>query len=674
VDHTALVGPAGSRARTDVAPRRSAVRGVVWTLHLVLPLAVLWLLLARPRLDVRWEHDLWHLVLVGGSALASVLVGLRIAADARLRLDGRLQLVALAFLTAAAFLGLHALATPAVLLPGPNAGFALATPVGLVAGGALAVAAGADWDRRGAALVARGRLLAGLLLCAVVGWGAASLLRLPPLRTPIAPDVLAGPLRAVAVLGAALYLVAAVQLWRLHRRRRGAVLLSLLTAWTLLAESMVAVALGPSWQLSWWLWHVTVLLAFGFVAYAGWVQLRLDGRAAGLFDVAGTEATAADVAAAQRSALTRLVDALEAAPAAAGDSTDVGATAAAVGAAHGLGDGQIAVLERAGTALAAERLQQRRLAALAAVGAAASIGSAEPALLHVAGERLAEAFAGHDPRLLLGPPPPDAGPVGGARSALHARGHTIGWLELAPGPHGVGPTEQAVLDAFAGQIGLAIENVRTHRELDGLFRTYLSPAVAAALIADPAGAHLGGAIAEVSVLFADLTGFTAFSEAHAPTEVVAMLNTHYAAAVPAILGQGGTVVQFVGDEVMALFGTPVHQPDHALRAARAGLALQRATTAVADAHPTWPRFRVGINTGPALVGNVGAEQMRGFTAIGDTTNTAARIQSAAEPGTVYLGLATATAIGDAAVTTVVGPVSAKGKAEPLHVVRLEEVR
>src|SRR3712207_3831616 len=99
----------------------------------------------------------------------------------------------------------------------------------------------------------------------------------------------------------------------------------------------------------------------------------------------------------------------------------------------------------------------------------------------------------------------------------------------------------------------------------------MSPAVATSLIADPEQAGLGGRTAEVTVLIADLRGFTSFSERHAPDEVVGMLNRFFGAVVPVVLGEGGTVVQFVGDEVMALFGAPTRQPDHALRAARAAL-------------------------------------------------------------------------------------------------------
>jgi class 3 adenylate cyclase len=202
----------------------------------------------------------------------------------------------------------------------------------------------------------------------------------------------------------------------------------------------------------------------------------------------------------------------------------------------------------------------------------------------------------------------------------------------------------------------------------------MSPAVATSLIADPDQAGLGGRTAEVTVLIADLRGFTSFSERHAPHEVVGMLNALYGVVVPVILGAGGTVVQFVGDEVMALFGAPARQPDHALRAARAALALQEAVGTATARRPDWPHFGVGVNTGPALVGNIGAEQMRTFSAIGDTTNLAARLQGLAGPGEVVVGQRTAEELGSRAVMDAREPVPVKGKREPVPAFLLRELR
>jgi class 3 adenylate cyclase len=213
------------------------------------------------------------------------------------------------------------------------------------------------------------------------------------------------------------------------------------------------------------------------------------------------------------------------------------------------------------------------------------------------------------------------------------------------------------------QFAVLEHNARLYRQLDELFRSYMSPSVATALLANPAEADLGGRIAEVSVLMADLCGFTPFAENTDPAAVVQMLNTYYGAIVPVILGEGGTVVQFVGDAVMAVFNAPTDQPDHALRAARAGLMLQQAVGRIAADRPGWPRFRVGVNTGPALVGNVGAAQMRNYTAIGDTTNLAARLQGVAQPGTVVIGPLTRAQLGPRALVHMLNGVAVKGRRE-----------
>ncbi|TMC64645.1 MAG: adenylate/guanylate cyclase domain-containing protein [Chloroflexi bacterium] len=243
--------------------------------------------------------------------------------------------------------------------------------------------------------------------------------------------------------------------------------------------------------------------------------------------------------------------------------------------------------------------------------------------------------------------------TGGAAAAEPAAGRFADRFGLSEG--------QADVMVRAAE-ALAVER-REVRRL-GLFRRYLSPEVATALLADPGQAALGGATIEVSVLFADLRGFTSFSERSAPTDVVGLLNAYFGEAVPEILAGGGTVVQFMGDALMAIFNAPVAQPDHPLRAARAALGMQRRADALAAGHPEWPRFRVGIATGPALVGNVGSDEVRSFTAIGDTVNLAARLQAQAEIGRVVVSAATAAALQGKATLAPIGELTLKGKERP----------
>jgi class 3 adenylate cyclase len=212
-----------------------------------------------------------------------------------------------------------------------------------------------------------------------------------------------------------------------------------------------------------------------------------------------------------------------------------------------------------------------------------------------------------------------------------------------------------------------------HRQVDRLFHRYLSPHVADALLDDPDRAELGGEVVEATVLFADLTGFTPYAEGRNPAAVVEMLNEVYGAAVPAVFAEGGTIIQFVGDALMAVFNAPVRQPDHALRAARAARALQAAVADLelaADA----PRFRVGISSGPVLVGNVGSEDIRNFLAIGDTTNLAARIQTFARPGQIILSEHTHALVADHVDVRPLGTPELKGKSSAIALLELVAIR
>jgi adenylate cyclase len=212
------------------------------------------------------------------------------------------------------------------------------------------------------------------------------------------------------------------------------------------------------------------------------------------------------------------------------------------------------------------------------------------------------------------------------------------------------------------------------RRLDASFQPYLPSPVADRIRHEggPAKA-LGGEERVVSVVFADLAGFTTFSETRQPTEVLAMLNAFWAVVVPVIDAAGGVIEHFAGDGIMAIFNAGGDQPDHARRAARAALAIVDAARPLAADHPGWPIFRVGVNTGPAVVGDLGAMARRSFAAIGDATNTAARLMAAAEPGQVVVGRSTWVALGPEAVGVALGPIMVKGKREAVEAWRLDSV-
>lgn len=159
-----------------------------------------------------------------------------------------------------------------------------------------------------------------------------------------------------------------------------------------------------------------------------------------------------------------------------------------------------------------------------------------------------------------------------------------------------------------------------------------SEAVARALEADPSKLDLQGEEREISVLFCDVRNFTTYSELHTPHQVVQLLNAYFGVIVPIIEEEGGIVNQYIGDGLMVLFGAPERQPDHALRASRAAVRLVKA---VYGLRQRWkeldcPEFRigVGVHTGKVIVGTIGSKNRLDYTAIGDTVNTASRLESA----------------------------------------------
>jgi adenylate cyclase len=506
---------------------------------LTAPIAGLVLLLAAPDLDRTWEHHPSHFWLVLLVAALNVVLGLLAGEAARRLEDGRLFLVAMAFVSSAAFLGLHALATPGVLLETPNTGFVIATPVGLLIAGGFAVVSALDLEGWGETVIRHRSAIRALVLAAIGTWAIVSLAELPPLDEPMPPEESRGPLVALGVAGVALYAFAAWRYLDLYRRSRNRMPAAVAAAFALLAESMVAIAFARNWHFSWWEWHVLMAVAFGLVAAAAWGEYRLGGSPFG-------------------------------------------------------------------------------------------------------GLYLRDTIARLDRRY----------------------GHAIEQALDDEAPTGLSAEETQLVQRAAGEI----------RRLEDLFRPYLSPQVTARLRADPSAGQLGGEAREISVLFADLEGFTSYSERSDPAQVVAMLNEYWAEAVPAVAAEGGMVERFAGDAVMVVFNAAEDQPDHAARAVRAALGLQRGATALGEAHPDWPRFRVGVNSGPAVVGNVGSVEQRSFTAIGDTTNVAARLQTVAEAGQVVIGGRTREELGEAAVVERLEPVEVKGKTGPIDAFLLVEAR
>jgi class 3 adenylate cyclase len=663
----------------------------VWLLHILLPLLGLWLLIAQPQFDLRWEDHPSHFWLVAAAAAVSFGLGARVNEQARIRSDARLFLVSLGFVVASGFLALHALSTPGVLLPTMNAAFMTAMPIGLFVAGVLAVVAAVEFSATWASRIIRRQVaIRGITAVLLATAAATTWNRAPSVSHHQAATEAYGPALAVlAAIGSGLFVVAGLRFYLIHRRRPAAILLSVITAFALLAEALIAIAYSRNWHASWWEWHLLVLLAFGFVAYSAHVEYRREGSWSGLFNGVALEQTLQELRREHAAALEALVEAIGAGSA--GDRLEP--VTARLAAEFGITERQAEILQQAATALARERDQLRRLRMLVEVGHQTRLGLTEEDLLAAATRLLPDAFDTNrirmsmlrDGRLdVVGGEPISQDPamkwlrdqamdtLEPAESPdrrvlvipLVVQRRAAGLLEVQRAAGAFSEQDRSLLRSLATQLSVAVENVRVHGQLDRLFHAYLAPDVARTLLADPAQAALGGHVGEVTVLMADLAGFTTFAEASEPGDVVGMLNAYYDQVVPCILRQGGTVTQFIGDAVMALFNAPVRQTGHGLRAARAALDLQRATQSIA--RPGWPRFRVGINTGRALVGNIGSQSMRHFTAVGDTINLAARLEAAAPLGGVLIGAGTYRLIADRARVTHLDPITVKGKAAPIR--------
>jgi class 3 adenylate cyclase len=224
------------------------------------------------------------------------------------------------------------------------------------------------------------------------------------------------------------------------------------------------------------------------------------------------------------------------------------------------------------------------------------------------------------------------------------------------------------------ELSLLERSARELSRVDTLLRNYVGPRLADRLREDPGFARLGGHETDVSVLFADLAGFTSFAQGRPAGEVIEMVNAYWEAVVPVVAGrEGGLIERFAGDAVMVVFNALDDQPDHPVHAARAAIAMRDAAGEIAATHSDWPRFRIGINTGPAVIGNVGAGEQRSFSAIGDTTNVAARLQSEARPGHVLMSSATRERIQRGIRVESPGRLTLKGKDEPVVVFELLEL-
>ena len=448
-------------------PGRGAVIAAVAVA--ITPVILLAVLRTWPTLDLRWDNQPAHFWLVLAASAVAMALGYTVTVAARRRRDARLFIISLAFLSGAGFLGLHALATPGVLM-GPNAGFELATPLGLVIGSVFVAFSAVEFRPEVAhRVMARSRLMLRALVALIVLWGVVSVAEVPPLDEPLTDDSLLGWQLILAVVGVLGYGAGSIGYLRLYRRRPTRFVFTVAVAFALLAVTMIVIAFAANWRISWWEWHVLMLVAFGLIGAV-------------------------------------------------------------------------------------------------------------------------------------------------ARQQWH---------------------EERFSDLYLDQT-------------------------------------LAGTT-EASILFADMQGFTTYSEAAQPAEVQGMVKTYFSRLVPLIGRFGGEVHQLIGDAIMVVFNKQGDQPDHALLAARAALAFQEEAAKVADANPEWPRFRVGVNSGEVVAGVLGDHGHRKHDVIGDTVNLAARLESAAPVGQVVIGEGTRSQLPDEAIVEELPELEVKGKAEPVTAYLLRDL-
>ncbi len=219
-------------------------------------------------------------------------------------------------------------------------------------------------------------------------------------------------------------------------------------------------------------------------------------------------------------------------------------------------------------------------------------------------------------------------------------------------------------------VAIVVDDMTERKRLEAqrrLLERMVSPAVLAQVNLN--SLQIGGKRVDVTVLFADIRGFTSFSEKRSPEELVAVLNQYLAAGAEAVLEQEGTVDKFLGDAVMAWFNAPVPQSDHSLRAIRAALGLKNAVEKLHSELPAEAQlsFGVGIHYGEAVLGWIGTEKRLEYTAIGDSVNTAKRIQENAAMNQILISKEAAERVKGKVTTKPYAPLQVKGKSIPVDV-------
>lgn len=241
------------------------------------------------------------------------------------------------------------------------------------------------------------------------------------------------------------------------------------------------------------------------------------------------------------------------------------------------------------------------------------------------------------------------------------------WLPVAVDELGV-----ALALVGAAVVNYAVEG-KQKRFIKNAFKQYLSAAVIEQLMAYPEQLKLGGEARELSIYFSDVQGFTTLAETLTPEALTALLNEYLTAMTDIILEEGGTIDKYEGDAIIAFWNAPVHQADHAVRAVRAAIRCQKK---LAELRPSFHKrvgrelfCRIGINTGPVVVGNMGSNQRFDYTFLGDAGNLASRVEGLNKQFGTYTLITefTREQIGESIKVREISLVQVVGRREPVRV-------
>jgi adenylate cyclase len=237
-----------------------------------------------------------------------------------------------------------------------------------------------------------------------------------------------------------------------------------------------------------------------------------------------------------------------------------------------------------------------------------------------------------------------------------------------------------MISAVAAQTAVTVETVKAHKRLAreevarANYSRFMPEYVVKQLLENPNSFRLGGVNQLVTVLFADIRGFTAFSEKEKPEKVVGLLNRYFSVMTDIIFEHGGTLDKYIGDGLMAIFGAPNATEEDALNAVKAAVTMQKRlvqlNTELSVEGYGQISVGIGLHTGEATIGYIGSDKRSEYTAIGDTVNLASRLESNAKGGQILMSEATAAASGNLIPVNKLEPLTVKNRVQPVDVLEV----